>query len=136
MFWSERYLGKTTASCTVSTLVPVVLVLQEYGIYTRSCSSALRGACSSCVLALLCGQRADGALSSPVARLPSLLCRPEGILSCVCGVICYIYSLLLACSCVLVELVPQYGIYTHSCSIALKACSCALAFVVFVGTTV
>ena len=38
----------------------------------------------------------------------------------------YVYSLLLACSCALVVLV-QYGIYTRSCSVALKAYSCALA---------
>ena len=38
----------------------------------------------------------------------------------------YLYSLLLACSCVLVMLVQQYGIYTRSCcSVVLKACSCA-----------
>ena len=37
----------------VPTLVRVVLVQQEYGIYTRSCSSALSGACSSCVLVWL-----------------------------------------------------------------------------------
>ena len=137
-------------------------------VSTRSCSSALRGACSSCVLVIwLCGQRAGDALLSLVARLLFPLCRPEGMLLCTSGVVgaireltlchrwshalilflysCgvgtavawYLYSLLLARSCVLVVLVKQYGIYTRSfCSVTLKACSFALAVVVFVGTSV
>ena len=46
----------------------------------------------------------------------------------------YLYSTLLACFCVLVVLVQQHGIYTRSCSVALKACSCPRG--VCVGTAV
>ena len=82
-------------------MVPGTLVQQQDGSYTRSCgvgttrvwyvySFALecsaRGMCSSCVLVWLCGERADDALPSLVARLLLLLCRPEGILLCTYGV--------------------------------------------------
>ena len=40
----------------------MVLVQQQHGIHTRWCSSALRGACTSCVLVWLCGHRGDDAL--------------------------------------------------------------------------
>ena len=94
----------------ISTLVRVVLVQQEYGIYTRSCSSALRGACSSCVLVWLSGQRADDALPSLVARphavvylgcwyssMVSLLAFARMLLRTWGGgtAVCYLYSLLL-----------------------------------------
>ena len=68
----------------IATRVRVVLVQQEYVAYTRSCSSALRAACS-CVRVWFRGQNADDALPSLVARLLLLLCRPEGMLL-YCGV--------------------------------------------------
>ena len=43
---------------------------------------------------------------------------PLGIILCTCGVIA---RRALACSCVLIVLEQQYGIYTRSCSVALKA---------------
>ena len=46
-----------------------------------------------------------------------MLCRPQGMLLCTCGVA----DRALACSCVLVVFEQQYDIHTRSCPVALKA---------------
>ena len=86
------------------------------------------------------------ALLSLVARWHALVylsCALDALLSLVARwhalvyLWCWYSSMvsILACSCVLMVLVQQYGIYTRpSCSFALKVSSCALAM--FVGTTV
>ena len=105
-----------------------ILVHQQYGIYTRSCLGVLRGACSCCVLVWLCGQRADDAQPSLVARFLLLLCRPGGTRTCdvgtaVCGQRADALPSLVARSHALVYLWCRYNsmvsILTRSCSHAL-----------------
>ena len=129
-------------SSMVSILVRVVLVQREHVIYTRSCSSAMRGPCFFLVLVWLCGQRADDALPSLVGRMLLLLCRPESMLlyTCVVGTALYgqradalssrVRTLL--CTCGVGTEVWCLYLLLQDLLMVLKACSFAL--VVFVGT--
>ena len=94
-----RGIGATT----VLSMVPGILVQQQYGIYTRSCGvgwcgvgttrvwylyslvleCSVRGMRSSCVLVL---GSAVKELTTLCHRLLLLLCRREGMLLCTCGV--------------------------------------------------
>ena len=89
-----------------------------------SCSVALKA--RSCALVVLlvvtatCGQRAD-ALSPLVARSHALVylwCWHSSMVSILAPARVLLYTF--------VALVPQYGFCTRSCSVTLKACSCAL----------
>ena len=73
-------------SSMLSTLVRVVSVQPEYMVSILVCARVIRAGHAFLVLVRLCGQRADDALPSLVARLLLLLCRPEGTFLCTCGV--------------------------------------------------